>query len=266
LKRLKEDCTIVRKIKTIIVDDEPHARRLIRTLLEGEADFEIAAECGDGAQAIEAIEKLEPDLVFLDVQMPEIDGFAVIDALDDERLPVVVFVTAYDQYAVKAFDVHALDYLLKPFDSDRFGETLARIRTAVGASGDGAFRERLVGLLKDVSAGRRPPERLLVKSGGRITFVPVAEIDWIEASGNYLHIHRGGEMHLMRQTMTRMESLLDPQRFVRIHRSTIVNLDRIKELQPSLKGEFEVILDSGARLILSRTYRPVLEERLGRQL
>jgi len=265
----------MKKITALIVDDEPPARRLLRTLLAGAPDFEILAECADGAQAIEAIESLAPDVVFLDVQMPEIDGFAVLEALEDERLPVIVFVTAYDQYAVKAFEVHALDYLLKPIDSERLTRTLDRVRAHVGGAESAQLQQKILGLLREVASSKaasrasspgRPAERLPVKSGGRIAFVDTSEIDWIEASGNYLSIHTGGDQHLMRQTMARMEEQLDPARFVRIHRSTIVNLDRIKELEPSVRGEFELILRNGVRLTLSRTYRPVLEERLGRRL
>ncbi len=256
----------MKTIKTVIVDDEPLARKLIRTLLADAPDFEIVAECANGAEAIESIESLQPDLVFLDVQMPGIDGFGVLAALDRDRLPFIVFVTAFDQYALRAFDVHALDYLLKPVDDERFSETLQRVRATTDARRADRAKIQLLGLIEQVEAESRTAERLLVKSAGRIAFIDSGEIDWIEASGNYMRIHVGDETHLMRQTMSQMADKLDPARFARIHRSTIVNLDRVKELLPSKKGEFEVLLQNGARLVLSRKYRPLLEQRLGKSL
>jgi len=253
-------------IKTIVVDDEPPARRLIGTMLAGESDFEIVAECANGGEAIDAIERHEPDLVFLDIQMPEIDGFDVLMAVDEGSLPAVVFVTAYDQYAVRAFEVHALDYLLKPFDDERFAQTLDRAREQVERRRSGDRGAALKGMLDQIGADRGGADRLLVKSAGCITFLKTDEIDWIEAAGNYLQIHAGGEVHLMRQTMSSMETQLDPRKFVRIHRSAMVNLDRIRELRPSVRGEFCVLLRGGRELTLSRKYRPVLEERLGRAL
>jgi two-component system LytT family response regulator len=253
------------KITTIIVDDEPPARRLIRTYLEREPDIEIVAECANGAEAIAALEEREPDLLFLDIQMPEISGFDVLMAADLDELPAVIFVTAYEEYALRAFEVHAVDYLLKPVDEERFIEALERARRLVG-SRDADDIRRLAGLLDDVRARRPVADRLLVKSAGYITFLTTDEIDWIEAAGNYMRVHSGRDVHLMRETMANLETMLDAARFVRVHRSAIVNLDRIKELRPSLKGEFEILLRSGERLILSRKYRKVLEERLGRPL
>lgn len=254
------------KIKTIIVDDEPHARQLISTLLAAQQDFEIVAECGDGEKAIAAIETKKPDLVFLDIQMPELDGFDVLRSLSTGNLPMVIFVTAFDQYAVKAFEVHALDYLLKPFDDERFVDALDRVRAQMAASRLDDVRSKLTDLIDDVKRDRPSAERLLIKSAGRITFVTEDEIDWIEAAGNYMRIHAGKTVHLMRGTMSAMEDQLKSERFVRIHRSAIVNLDSIRELLPSHKGEFEVVLDNGERLMLSRKYRARLEERLGRPL
>ena len=253
------------KITTIIVDDEPPARRLIRTYLEREPDIEIVAECANGAEAIAAVEEHEPDLLFLDIQMPEISGFDVLMAADLDELPAVIFVTAYEEYALRAFEVHAVDYLLKPVDEERFTEALERARRLVGTR-DAADIRRLAGLLDDVRSRRPVADRLLVKSAGYITFLTTDEIDWIEAAGNYMRVHSGREVHLMRETMANLETMLDSKRFVRVHRSSIVNLDRIKELRPSLKGEFEILLRSGERLFLSRKYRKVLEERLGRPL
>jgi two-component system LytT family response regulator len=257
---------IDQKIRTVIVDDEPHARRLIRTLLRGEEDFEVVAECGDGAKAVEAIVSLKPDLVFLDVQMPEADGFDVLVSLPARNLPAVIFVTAYDRYAVRAFEVHALDYLLKPFDDDRFAKALDRARIQVARDRLRDTRSRLEALIGDVRSDRAGAQRLLVKSAGRITFLAQEEIDWIEAAGNYIKIHVGDEIHLMRETMGALLPRLLEDRFVRIHRSAIVNLHEIKEMRPFRKGEHAVFLKSGVRLALSRKYRPAFEKKLGRPL
>jgi len=254
------------KIKCLIADDEPHARRLIRTLLEKKSDFEIVAECGDGRSAVDAARRLHPDLLFLDVQMPGMDGFEVLASLAEGRLPSVIFVTAYDRYALKAFDVHALDYLLKPEDEDRFAQTLERAKAAIRGGAADEDRRKLEALLLDLQRSNPGFSRLLLKSAGRITFLPLEEIDWIEAAGNYMRVHAGKETHLMRETMASLESRLDPMRFVRIHRSVIVNLDRIQELVPSQKGEFDVRLRGGSLLTLSRKYRPEIEARLGGKL
>ena len=253
-------------IRTIIVDDEPLARRFLRTVLAPAADFEIVAECEDGRRAIDAIESLQPDVVFLDIQMPEIDGFDVLLTLSRETLPAIVFVTAYDQYAVRAFEVNALDYLLKPFDEERFAATLDRIRARHGLGSLADVRSKLANLLDHVGSSRPHSSRLLVKAGGRITFVDVSEIDWVEAAGNYLRIHAGPEVHLMRETMAAMERRLPDDRFARVHRSALVRLDRIRELVPSRKGEFEVRLSTGDTVVLSRKYREGFERRLGRAL
>lgn len=254
------------KIRTLIVDDEPPARKRLRKLLKDETEFEIVAECGNGIKAIEAIETLEPDLVFLDIQMPEVDGFDVLMSITEEKMPMVVFVTAYDQYAVQAFKIHALDYLLKPFDRDRFTSALARIREQIQQASMNDLRGKIDRLLDKLQLKRGYTRRVLVKSAGRISFLNASEIDWIESAGNYLRVYVGNEIHLMRQTLTRMEKQLDPERFARIHRSAIVNLDRIKEMIPSIKGEFEVVLKTGRRLILTRKYRASVEQRLGRDL
>lgn len=254
------------KIRTVIVDDEPNARKMIRTLLSKEKDFEVVAECKDGEKAIKAIETLRPDLVFLDVQMPGADGFDVLLSLNLEKLPVVVFVTAYDKYAVRAFKVHALDYLLKPFDDERFSDALDRVREEMKKNRVDDMHQRLKALISTVKSDRIASDRLLIKSAGRITFLPQDKIDWIEAAGNYLQIHVGKETHLVRGSVTSMEEKLLQDRFVRIHRSTIVNFDRVKEMTPSHRGEFEVVLVSGERLALSRRYREKVEMRLGKPL
>jgi two-component system LytT family response regulator len=240
------------KIRAAIVDDEPLARERLRTLLLEEAEVEVVAECAEGSAAVKAIETHRPDVVFLDVQMPEMDGFAVLQALAPGRVPSVVFVTAYDKYALQAFDVHAVDYLLKPFDRDRFRRALARVRAAVLAGEE--TTPRLLALLERLRREGRL-DRLVVKSRGRIFFLRTGEIDWIEAAGNYVRVHAGKEAHLVRETLGALEEKLDHGRFARIHRSTIVNLDSVKELQPSFHGEYVVRLRDGTELVLSRGYR-----------
>jgi two-component system LytT family response regulator len=265
---LKEQVYPMTKFKTVIVDDEPLARERIRTLLDDEEEFEVAAECENGHKAIEAIESLAPDLVFLDVQMPEVDGFDVLMSLDMDELPAVIFVTAYDQYAVRAFDVHALDYLLKPFDRERFRDALSRFRSQAEKpeTHTNALHKDLSDLLDEVRKERRSLNRLLVKSSGRIIFLTTDEVDWVEAAGNYMRIHVGQETFLMRETMAGMEKRLPEDRFVRIHRSSIVNFARIKELQPAFNGEYTVILKTGQELKLSRKYRSGLEKHIGKSL
>ena len=253
-------------IRTLIVDDEPAARAAIRTLLAGETDIEIVGECADGRAAVESIRALTPDLLFLDVQMPELDGFAVLRSIDAVRRPVVVFVTAYDRYALDAFHAHALDYLLKPYGDDRFHDALARARQQVRQGALGALSDRVERLLAELGGREGAPEvlqRIVIKADGRVTVLPVADVDWIEADGDYVRIHAGAAAHVLRQTMKQLESQLDAGRFVRIHRSIIVNVERIKELQPYFRGEYVVILKDGARLKLSRGFREHLERALG---
>jgi two-component system, LytTR family, response regulator len=241
-------------IRTLIVDDEPLARERLRTLLQQESDVEVIGECADGRQAISAIGSEAPDLVFLDIQMPLLDGFGVMQSLEDRPLPAVIFVTAYDQYALRAFDVHALDYLLKPFTAKRFQKALERARAELvrGENGKAGFEQRLINLLEDLNGEKRHPKRLVVKSSGRVYFLKIDEIDWIEAEGNYVRLHVGSNSHLLRETMKGMEAALDPDRFIRIHRSTIVNTERIRELQPLFHGEYAVILIDSTRLVASR--------------
>ena len=254
-------------IRTIIVDDEPLAREKLRAFLETEADVEIIDECRDGREALETIEGEKPDLVFLDVQMPEMDGFEVLENLEREGLPTVVFVTAYDQYAIKAFDVHAVDYLLKPFDRERFSQAMGRARADVERQQVGDVKEQLLALLQDVESRRaKYPERLVIKTSGRVVFLKVDEIDWVVAAGNYVRLHAGGESHMLRETMGRLEERLDPEKFLRIHRSTIVNIERIRELQQQFHGDYLVVLKSGQRLTLSRSYRDRIQELLNRSV
>jgi two-component system LytT family response regulator len=275
-------------IRTLIVDDEPLARHRLRSLLEGRDGYRIVGECGTAQGAIESLKGLEPDLLFLDVQMPEIGGFEILGAVDPERLPVVIFVTAYDEYAVRAFEVHALDYLLKPFADERFEEALERAEMILDAVNGNGSRARLRALLDQPSdpesvddgteaaassepnGGRqredRYLERLVVKTGDRIFFQKVEEIDWFEAADYYVKLHVGAQSHLIRESLKRLETQLDPQRFSRIHRSAIVNLDRVKELQPWFHGAYLVLLEDGTELRLSRARRKTLEATLGRPL
>ncbi len=252
------------KIRTVVVDDEPVARERIIGLLNQEKDIEVVGEYSDGSQAVSAIQQQHPDLVFLDVQMPACDGFGVIQQLGPERVPAVVFVTAYDEYALKAFEVHAIDYLLKPFGRDRFAQTLQHAREHLERRRAGDLGKRLMALVQDIKPEPQKLDRLVVKSGGRVFFLRTQEIDWIEAAGNYVRLHLGEDSHLFRETMNNMEGRLDAQRFVRIHRSRIVNTDRIKEMQPWFNGEYVVVLQNGTRLTLSRGYREKLQERLGK--
>jgi len=257
----------MRPIRTLIVDDEPAARDGIRHLLAADPEIVLAGECSNGREAAAAIRDTAPDLVFLDVQMPGLDGFGVLREVGVDRAPAVVFVTAFDQYALRAFDVNALDYLLKPFTDDRFRQSLERAKQLVRQGRLGDLSRKLAALLDhDEPAPARPRylDRLVVKSGGKVTLLPVGEIEWIDAEGDYVRIHVGKTWHLLRETMKNLEDQLDSARFVRIHRSTIVNLEKVKELQPFFRGEYVVVLHNGTTLKLSRGYRDNLETRLGR--
>jgi two-component system LytT family response regulator len=251
--------------RVLIVDDEPLARERLRTLLADEPGIQVAGEAADGGSAADAIRALNPDLVFLDVQMPGSSGFDVIEEVGADKMPFVVFVTAYDRYALRAFDVHALDYLLKPFDRERFRQALGRARQQLERIG-GDLERRLIALVKDLKPAQSRVDRFVVKSSGRVFFVRNDEIDWIEAAGNYVKLHVGADSHLFRETMNSVEARLDPDLFFRIHRSHIVNIERIRELQPWFNGEYVVFLKNGTRLTLSRGYREKLQERVGRTI
>jgi two-component system LytT family response regulator len=242
-------------MRALIVDDEPLAREGIRQLLRQEPDIEICGECSDGLEGIGEIERKRPDLLFLDVQMPEIDGFEVLDSLHVDRLPAVIFVTAYDQYAVRAFDVHAVDYLLKPLDQKRFREALDRARRQRAHEKQEEVVESLRALLKEARLRRKFVERFVARSVGKIQIVRATDVDWIDADADYACLHCQGKKHLIRQTMNSLERQLDPERFMRIHRSSIVNLDRVKELQTLSHGDCILLLEDGTRLTMSRTYR-----------
>ena len=252
------------KIRTLIADDEPLARERLRKLLEEEAELEVIGECSNGREAVTAIKKDQPDLVFLDVQMPELDGFGVLAKLAGEKLPAVIFVTAHDKFALQAFEVHALDYLLKPFDRQRFQKALRRALDHIKRDQAGELKERLSSLLGDLKSDAKYPARMAVKSSGRVIFLKIEDIDWIEAADNYVSLHIGAESHLHRETMSALEERLPPNKFLRISRSTIVNVDRIKELQPLFHGEYSVILRNGTRLTLSRSYRDKLNHLMGK--
>jgi two-component system, LytTR family, response regulator len=253
------------KIRTLIVDDEPLARDRVRRFLRDERDIQIIGECGNGQEAIKAIREQRPDLVFLDIQMPEKTGFDVVRALDPEETPTVIFVTAYDRYALQAFEVHALDYLLKPFNRDRMHRAVKRARDHIDRRGLMGLDERLAALIADLRGEKKYLDRLVVKAVGRVFFLKADEIDWIEAAGNYVKLHSGRESHMIRETMNGIEAKLDPDKFLRIHRSTVVNIDRIKELQPMFSGDYAVLLKDGTELALSRHYRERFLELFGNE-
>ncbi len=248
-------------IRTLITDDEPLARDRIKRYLRDENDIAVIGECGNGADAVAFIKKERPDLVFLDIQMPEKTGFDVVRTLKPNELPTIIFVTAYDQYALQAFEVHAIDYLLKPFTRDRIKRAVERARQHVEIrQRSDASDDRIAALIAGLRSERKYLERLMVKTNGRVVFVKTKDIYWIEASGNYLKLHVGRESHMIRETMSSVEAKLDPERFLRIHRSAVVNLDRIKELHPMFSGDHAVILHNGTELTLSRNFRDRFNE------
>lgn len=252
-------------IRTLLVDDEALARRRLRSLLRDDKDVEIVGECADGSAAVGQIEDLAPDLVFLDVQMPEADGFDVLDALAPTVMPVVVFVTAYDSYALKAFEFHALDYLLKPFSRQRFRSAMERAREEVRRRRreDGPIEcSELAALVLELREAGRRPQRLVVRDGGRVSFLRVDEIDWVESEGNYLRIHVGADAHLIRGTIKACAERLDSESFVRISRSTIVNLDRVRAVHPWTRGELVVVLRDGTQLPTTGDHGRRLRQRL----
>jgi two-component system LytT family response regulator len=236
-----------RKIRALLVDDEPPARRNVALLLQKEPEIEIIGECGSGKDALAAIRSLAPDLMFLDVQMPECDGFDVLEMVGSKAPAAIIFVTAYDQYALRAFDAGALDYLLKPFDNVRFGRALARATDRINLA----------------RHTRSRTDRLAIKSAGQVSFVKISEIDWIEADNYYACLHVGARSHLLRRTLTELEQDLDPALFCRIHRSAIVNIERIRTLKLNSEGEYNVVLENGSNLRLSRRHRKDMQSRLG---
>ncbi len=263
-----------KKIRTLIVDDEPVARRTIRNLLAEDPDVEVIDECGGGAEAVESIRRRPPDLLFLDIQMPGMDGFDVLSQIELERISAVIFVTAYDAYALKAFEVHALDYLLKPFTDDRFREALARAKSHVELREARGLAESLRAFLRgragtegEAAAATTAKKggyltRFMVKAGGRVIFINPRDVDWIEADNYYIKLHVGGRAHLLRLSLKDLEGRLDPKCFWRIHRSAMINLDRVKELHQHPSGEYVVVLKDGTELKMSRARRERLQELL----
>lgn len=263
-------------IRTLIVDDESEAREGLELLLSRDEEVDLIAKCKNGLEAIQQINQLRPDLVFLDIQMPQINGFEVLSSLPEDRMPKVVFVTAYDQYAVQAFQIHAIDYLLKPFTDERFYDCLKHAKERLHQENTSAvdenyhalidgYRERQSGE-KDqmiLSSMGTAEQRMLIKSGGKIHFIDFAEIRWIEAFDYYVKVHTADRFFLVRESMKKMEAKLSPHNFIRIHKSSIINLDFIKELEPYFNGEYYVKLKEGEKLKLSRTYRKNLLGRLG---
>ena len=243
------------KLRTLIVDDEVLSRKKIRAFLQEHPEFQVVGECADGEQAVVDIKANKPDLIFLDVQMPGRNGFEVLGCIEDKFAPAVIFVTAFDKYAVRAFEVRALDYLLKPFNKARFAEALNRFRER-GARLSGADRkEELKAVLQEIQRESRESERIVVKSGSRSILLRKGSIEWVEAQGDYVKLHSGKESHLLRETMNALSDRLDPGRFVRIHRSRIVNVDYIREIRPLWGGDCAVLMRDGTELTMSRTYR-----------
>jgi two-component system LytT family response regulator len=254
------------KIRTLIVDDEALGRSRVRHLLKSESDFEIVGECANGHEAVAALHGFHADLVFLDVQMPEMNGFEVLANAGTGRMPLVIFVTAYDQFALKAFEAQALDYLLKPFDDDRFYQCVRRARAQLAREESHEMNERLLSLVKGFAPQKTWMTRLAVKTDGRMVFLTVTEIDRVEAVGNYLKLYVGPETHLLRGRLSELEKQLDPNQFFRIHRSTLVNLDRVKEFHPLFKGDGVVLLKDGSRLDVSRNCSQRLQKQLQPEL
>jgi len=250
-------------VRTVVADDERRARQKLLILLDSEPEVKVVAECQDGRQTVCAIRSLRPDMLLLDIQMPGLDGFQVLSEIPPEEMPVVIFTSAYDQYAIRAFEASALDYLLKPFDQERLHHALERARSELRKARDREITKRILNLLSEVRSGASPPpqrdERLVIKAGGRVVFLDLDSIDWVEAAANYVRLNVGKEFYLFRETISRMSERLDTNHFVRIHRSTIVNVRRIKELIPVNSGEYVVVLKSGRELSCSRGYRAALQ-------
>jgi two-component system LytT family response regulator len=253
-------------IRVLLVDDEAPARHRLADLLSKDAQIVSILEAGDGITAVQAIQDHRPDLVFLDVQMPELDGLAVIDAVGAAQMPLTIFVTAYDQHALRAFEANALDYLLKPFSDERFEAALSRAKVRLRERSSSEFGQHVMKMLSVAPQARHPLDRLVVKVSGSMRFIRVVEIDWIEAAGVYVNLHIAGQQLLYRASLQELSERLEPRRFVRIHRSAIVNIESIVQLEPVSHGEFDVVLKNGARTRVSRNYRAQLENRLGQPL
>ncbi len=258
-------------IRTLIVDDESLARRGLALRLKQHPDIEILAQCSNGREALSAIEQYSPDLVFLDIQMPGIDGFEVVRKIQADNMPLIVFVTAFDQYAVDAFEIHAVDYVLKPIEDDRLSTAIERVRFHRQQTGENDHKKRLMDLITNITgesaekidkmladgdlSGKKYPEKIAIKDRGETTLVPTKDIAWVDAAGDYMCLHTGEAVHVLRSTMKNLEEKLDPHNFQRVHRSTIVNLDKIEKVCSHINGEYHLILQGGSRLKMSRSYR-----------
>lgn len=257
-------------VRTVIADDEHLARRKLRILLDSEPEVQVVAECHNGGQTLAAIRALRPDLLLLDIQMPDLDGFQVLSEILPDEMPVVIFTSAYDQYAIRAFEAHALDYLLKPFDQGRLHQSMERARFELRQSKDREITHRILELLSRVKSDKQPVSefegRLVIKTKGRIVFLNLDEIDWVEAAANYVRLNVGKEAYLFRETISRTLERLNPTHFIRIHRSVIVNVRKIKELIPVNSGEYIVVLKSGKELSCSRGYRANVQHIIERTL
>lgn len=255
-------------MRAVIADDERLAREKVRILLASEPNVRLVAECSDGRQAVSAVRAHRADLLLLDIQMPDMDGFQVLNELRPEEMPVVIFTSAYDQYAIRAFEAHALDYLLKPFDQERFHHAIERAYAELNRSHDREIKHRILDLLSQVRPGVTSvpscDDRIVIRAKGRIVFLNLTDIDWIEASANYVRLHVGNESYLFRETIGRISERLHPTHFVRVHRSTIVNVRKIKELIPVNSGEYVVVLKNGKELSCSRGYRAALESMIAK--
>jgi two-component system, LytTR family, response regulator len=249
-------------LRVLIIDDEPRARSFIRKLLLADSSVEIAGECANGYEAIRAIKTKAPDLIFLDVQMPEVDGFTVLERLLPEEVPAVVFVTAFDRYALRAFEEHALDYLLKPFDQERFSRTLQHVKLRI-AERKSSQQAGIALLVANERRSSAYVERITVKRNGRMLLLRAQDIEWIEAEDNYVLLYSGKEAYILRETLSNIERRLDPQSFIRVHRCAIVNIEALKEFRPGFHGTYGIELKSGIKLRLSRGYREKFFERFG---
>lgn len=248
------------KLRVVIVEDEPPARRHLHSLLASDSDIEVVGECGDGRAAVDVIERAAPDLVFLDIHIPELTGLEVIEAVGVDRMPAVIFVTAFSDYAVRAFELHALDYLLKPFDEQRLRQTLTRARQQLRSHG--SLLDSLSELIATMHE-HQPPERLAVRHRGRIRLLSFTDIDYLTAEGSYVRVHSDGEAFLLRDSITAMEARLNAASFARVHRSVIVNIERVREMEPLYRGEFAMWLADGTRLVTGRTYRARVQQLFG---
>src|SRR5262245_848797 len=252
------------QIRTLIVDDEPLARKRLRELLKDDPQIKLVGECTNGTETVEAVRTLAPDLIFLDVQMPELDGLSVSETITGGDGPLIIFVTAFDQYAVRAFEVQAIDYLLKPFDRARFNKALQQAKERLREKENRSINQQLIELLSEIKVRPSYLDRLVIKTDGRVFVLKTDEIDWIEAEGNYVRIHFDKQSSLIRETLSHLASQLDPRKFPRIHRSRLVNIDRIQELQPWSHRDYRIILRNGTQLALSRSYREQLCQLLGK--